>query len=477
VTDDVELHPPDGLVEVAEALESRGHEAWAVGGAVRDALMGEARADWDLATDARPQEVERIFRRTAPIGVDHGTVGVIASDGDMYEVTTFRLDVETDGRHAVVEFSDSIEEDLARRDFTINAVAWRPSTGDLRDPYGGREDLRRNVLRAVGDPPRRFAEDYLRVLRGMRFAGRYRMEIDPATREAMEDAVGRTEGLSAERIREELVKVLGDRHPSDALRLYREFGLLEVWYPEVAEAAGAAGRWELNLGAVDAVSRRRPLVRLARWLVPVSDDGDEREEAGRELMERLKFSNAATDRVAALLEHYDRIPGPMDSDAQIRTWLSEVGRDHVRDLVRLHIAGVRAAGGAGGERGRMLTYLWRRVHGELLAGLPLDVTDLAVSGRDLMELGVEEGPAVGLLLDELHAQALENPDLNHREELLELAEELVETGVLDAVGDAAGLTGSSRGGGSGRDGPGGDAGGGGPRPPGGPDLELIDGDG
>ena len=469
--------PPGGFTEVAEGLESHGHEAWAVGGAVRDAVLGETRADWDLATDARPEEVRRVFRRTVPIGVEHGTVGVLASDDVMYEVTTFRLDVETDGRHAVVEYADAIDDDLARRDFTINAVAWRPATDELRDPYGGREDLRRNVLRAVGDPATRFAEDRLRVLRGLRFAGRYRMEVADETRRALEAAVPATRELSAERVREELMKVLADRRPSDALRLYREHGVLDVWYPELHAAASGGARWEMNLGAVDAVSRRRPLVRLTRWLLPLAGqgEGDERAERGRELMDRLKFSNAATDRVAALLEHYDRIPGPMDSDAQVRTWLAEVGRSHVRDLFRLHIAGVRAAGAAGGERGRMLTFLWRRVHQEMLSGLPLDVTDLAVNGRDLMELGVREGPYVGLLLNELHAQVLENPELNDREDLLELAGELMEVGALGGPEEPAdgGPWGGPGGDGDGGRGPGpADAGPGGD----GPDLTVVDGD-
>jgi len=451
MTEEIELHPPEGLLEVAEGLESGGHEAWAVGGAVRDELLGETRADWDLATDARPDEVRRIFRRTVPIGVEHGTVGVLASDDVMYEVTTFRLDVETDGRHAVVEFAEDIEDDLGRRDFTINALAWRPVTGELRDPYGGREDLQRNLLRAVGDPDTRFAEDHLRVLRGLRFAGRYRMEIAPPTRDALEEAAPLTGDLSAERIREELMKVLRDRRPSDALRLYREYGVLEVWYPRLHEAAEHDPRWELNLAAVDSIPRRRELLRLARWLVPLSEEGEERAERARELCRRLKFSNAARERVATLLEHLDRIPGPTDSDARIRSWLSEVGEEHVRDLFRLHFAGIRSARAE--ERGRMLVHVWRRVHRELLAGSPLDVTELAVSGRDLMELGVEEGPYVGLLLDELHAQVLENPELNNREDLLEVAGELIELGYLRGPGDGEGP----------------DAGNG-------PDLRVIEGD-
>ncbi len=465
----VELSPPDGLREVARTLEEAGHQAWAVGGAVRDELLGRGRADWDLATDARPEEVRRIFRRTIPIGIEHGTVGVLSSDDVMYEVTTFRRDVETDGRHAVVEFADELEEDLSRRDFTINALAWRPADGELRDPFGGREDLERSVLRAVGDPSTRFAEDYLRVLRGLRFAGRYRMEIEPATREALEAAAPRTDELSAERIREELTKVLADAEPSDALRLYHRFGVLEVWYPEVHRVAESDPRWELDLGAVDAVARTRDRVRLARWLVPVGEDAGERTGRAGAILERLKFSNEATERVLGLLRHYETLPSPMDSDARIRAWLSEVGEALVRDLFRLHVAGARVT--AAGERARMLVHVWRRVHEQLLAGPPLDVTDLAVSGHDLMEAGVEEGPKVGLLLRELHAQVLENPDLNNREELMRLVEELVDAGVLEGPAGPdleealeAGLDGDGRPGASGpgpADGPAGPGGPGG----------------
>ena len=132
-----DLDPPDGFLAIADRLESAGFEAWAVGGAIRDALLAFDRADWDIATDAGPSRSRRLFRRTVPLGIEHGTVGVISPDGAMYEVTTFRRDVETDGRHAVVEFSDTIEEDLSRRDFTINAVAWRLATGKCRGPARG----------------------------------------------------------------------------------------------------------------------------------------------------------------------------------------------------------------------------------------------------------------------------------------------------------------------------------------------------
>src|SRR5690554_2631650 len=156
----MDLSPPRGVVRITRRLEGAGFPTWAVGGAVRDRVAGRPAGDWDLATRARPDQVRSLFRRTVPIGIEHGTVGVL-DGGHMYEVTTFRRDVETFGRHAVVEFADDVEEDLARRDFTINALAWHPLTGELLDPFHGRRDLHERRLRTVGAPGDRFAEDYL----------------------------------------------------------------------------------------------------------------------------------------------------------------------------------------------------------------------------------------------------------------------------------------------------------------------------
>ena len=218
----MDLRPPGAVREIVRRLETAGYEAWAVGGAVRDAALGLPAGDWDIATRARPRDVRRLFRRTVPIGIEHGTVGVLGRDGRLYEVTTFRRDVETFGRHAVVEFADTIEEDLARRDFTCNALAWHPLTGELRDPFGGLADLHARRLRTVGDPAQRFAEDYLRVLRALRFAGHFGLTIEPATWDALVAATPNLARLSAERVREELWKILSKtRHASAALEIGR----------------------------------------------------------------------------------------------------------------------------------------------------------------------------------------------------------------------------------------------------------------
>ena len=165
------VNAPSSVRAIAERLEAAGFETWCVGGAVRDALLGHPHLDWDLATAATPDQVRKLFRRTVPVGLDFGTVGVLDDRGVMHEVTTFRRDVQTDGRHAVVEFGASLDDDLARRDFTINAIAASPSTGEIRDPFGGRTDLEKKLVRAVGTADERMREDRLRALRAIRFAG------------------------------------------------------------------------------------------------------------------------------------------------------------------------------------------------------------------------------------------------------------------------------------------------------------------
>src|SRR3954467_4313092 len=234
------LNPPPPVLEIARRLEADGHEAWCVGGAVRDAILGHPHLDWDLATSATPDEVRGVFgkRRTIPVGIQFGTVGVLDEDGTMHEVTTFRRDVRTDGRHAEVEFGASLEEDLARRDFTMNAIAYSPSRDELRDPFDGRGDLGRRLVRAVGDADERMREDRLRALRAIRFAARFGFAIDPQTRRAIENSAPYLGRLSPERVKQELDKTMEQvRRPSDALTLWVASGAFETLIPELAHAS------------------------------------------------------------------------------------------------------------------------------------------------------------------------------------------------------------------------------------------------
>lgn len=433
----MQLNPPDAVLEIARKLDAAGHDVWAVGGAVRDALLGLPGGDWDLATSARPEQVRRIFRRTVPIGVEHGTVGVIGRDGVMVEVTTFRRDVETDGRHAVVEFAQTVNEDLARRDFTINAVAWHPIHHELRDPFGGMDDLQAAVLRTVGTPPDRFAEDYLRVLRALRFAGHFVLRIESGTWDALCAATPRLTGLSAERIREELLKVLGRTpHASAALKLYRESGVLDVLYPELEVLE--PDTWTRTLRVVDALSVSRPVLRLAGLLhavgMPAARTRNLRggwsytghqvfgARIARELMQRLKCSNADIELVTALVERQEALFPPDAPDAGVRRWLLHVPPSLVNDLFRLRIAMWRAEPVERGDQD--LRERWAHVRRVLATAPPLRTGDLAIDGGDLRMLGLSPGPRFGEILRALLERVIEEPELNDHDTLLQMARDM-----------------------------------------------------
>lgn len=444
----VALPAPPAVAEIARRLRDAGFETWAVGGAVRDALAGGQPGDWDLTTAARPRDVQRLFRRTVPVGVAHGTVGVLGRDGRMYEVTTFRRDVETDGRHARVIFADRVDEDLQRRDFTINAVAWHPLTGEVRDPHGGLPDLRAGLLRTVGDPAERFREDRLRVLRALRFAGRFGMRIDDATWRAARDAAPELVHLSAERVREELLKTLRQVHPpSVALHLYAESGALAHLYPELQACVGAPDGdgdvWTHLLATTDAIPPHRTSLRIAALLHDagkpltrgVDADGraawPEHAAAGaaqaHRLLRRLKFSNAETDRAVHLVAQHADVPAADAPAPALRRWMRRIGREYVRDLFRLRIADLRARA-ADDARMADTVGLWKRVRRELDGDAPLAIGDLAISGAELRQLGLPPGPLYGEILRGLLEQVMDDPSLNERETLMGMASERIDAG-------------------------------------------------
>ena len=444
-----EVSPPDQVLWIWHTLEEAGFETWIVGGAIRDIMLGRPAGDWDLATRARPKQIMDAFRRTVPIGVDHGTVGVLAPDGALYEVTTFRRDVETFGRRAVVEFADSIEEDLSRRDFTLNALAWHPGRDLFLDPWNGASDLSENILRTVGDPAERFAEDLLRVLRALRFAGQFGLTIEVETWRALLSAVPGLTQLSAERIQEEIMKVLsqGDR-PSVALGLYAESGVFAELYPELDLGLPIAQA----LRACDAVPRTRPWVRLSLLFALASamkghaesdaedttsntedttPDGDGMTPDGRDttrdtrrraiegLMERLRFSNADTKWVATVAASLSQVP-LSEEPAALRRWLSRVGPEHFADIARAWLAGAHAQEKS--ERGDVIR-LVNALRATLRQGPPLTIADLALDGSDLKDLGLPPGPQFGEILRFLLEKVLDRPEVNNRADLEALAVE------------------------------------------------------
>ncbi|HWV56799.1 MAG TPA: hypothetical protein VNZ57_04950, partial [Longimicrobiales bacterium] len=361
-----------------------------------------------------------------------------------YEVTTFRRDVETFGRHAVVEFADTVDDDLARRDFTCNALAWHPLTGELRDPFGGEADLRAGVLRTVGRPEDRFAEDYLRVLRALRFAGQFGFRIEPYTWRALVEATPHLTRLSAERVREELWKVLTNiRNASAALSLYAASGALAVLYPELDKLVGLErggghphDAWTESVFAVDAVSPARPLLRVACWLhavgMPAARTRDLRggwrftghEVLGARLaeaiMRRLKASNADTERVTRLVRLQSELFPPDAGGSVVRRWIHHVGEDLVYDLLRMRFALWRAAATDPDARPDDLLQRAAMVRRILQQHPPLRVGDLALDGNDLRALGLAPGPRYGEILRDLLDRVLAEPGLNNREALEEI---------------------------------------------------------
>ncbi|HEY7480548.1 MAG TPA: CCA tRNA nucleotidyltransferase [Gemmatimonadales bacterium] len=384
---------PAEVLEIAQVLEAAGHQAWCVGGALRDTLLGDPHSDFDLATSARPEEVRRLFRRTAPIGIEHGTIGVIDRNRVMHEVTTFRRDVATDGRHAVVEYGASLDDDLARRDFTINAIAFHPLRRVWRDPHGGERDLEAKLVRAVGDPAARFREDYLRILRAIRFAARFDFTIDSATWAAAREAARGLGRLSAERVRDEWFKGLRSaRDLGTLVRLWDQSGAAAIWLPELGQTDGP------SLPAAASSSPPRDPVLLTALLTS--------DPAG--VLRRLRASNAEIARAQAIAAGPVE---PADEDpAAVRQWLAKVG-GAADDLIALYRL----------RRGRDPSWLGA-VTTSLERGDPLSRGDLAITGKDLEALGLS-GKRIGEALATLLDRVLEDPALNTREQLLAIVRE------------------------------------------------------
>ncbi len=392
---------------------------------MRDALLGEAHLDWDLATAATPTQVRKLFRRTVPVGIEFGTIGVLDRDNLMHEVTTFRRDVKTDGRHAVVEFGASLDEDLARRDFTINAIAYDPTTHRLHDPFDGQVDLTRRVVRAVGDADARMREDRLRALRAIRFAARFSFEIAPDTWTAIVESAPFLTRLSPERVKQELEKTMEQVvAPSTAFERWRDAGAFASLVPVLAEVR------DETLRAINALPRPglagRPLRKTLRIAALFSEAGGK--PADRALRD-LRFSNQDTANVAALVDRWSRfgpsltdsmVAGRLPDDGELRRLAANVGRLRVAAFVRLASARWSALGGVSPA-------LVRRLHRRMLTIAfrePIELADLAVDGDDLRSAGIATGPALGRLLHALLQRVIEEPAVNTRDALLDVARDL-----------------------------------------------------
>lgn len=430
-TSHTQLRPPPAVLDITRKLEHAGFEAWCVGGAVRDALLGHAHLDWDLATNATPEQVTKVFgrKRTIPVGIEFGTVGVLDDAGVLHEITTFRRDVRTDGRHAEVEFGASLDEDLARRDFTVNAIAYSASREELHDPFDGQRDLERRVIRAVGEPAERMKEDRLRALRGIRFAARFGFEIDAATWEAIRGSAPHLTRLSAERVRQELEKTMDQvKTPAAALRRWKESGAFDVLVPELA------GVSDDLLHAVDCAAQpgppRRPGRRATRLAVLFSDVPS---AWALSATARLRFSKNDSQWISSLVDRWQALDTPITEavargleSADVRRWISRIGRTYLPAFFRLasaRWAARRTSTGRAAPPARGVRELYRR---SLRAALtePVDLRDLAIDGDDLRQAGIAPGPALGKILTALLDMVLADPRENTRERLLDEARRL-----------------------------------------------------
>jgi len=414
------------VIGVLDRLWRVGHGAYLVGGGVRDALLGLPGSDWDVATDARPERILAVF----PGSTYQNRFGTVRTPAA--EITTFRRDhrYADHRRPDSVTFSEDIFEDLARRDLTINAIAWgRRGPGaaaQMVDPADGRRDLAQRLVRAVGDPGRRFDEDALRLLRAVRIAARLDFSIEPVTLQAMLAHAGDIGWVAEERIGSEVCRMLGGPTPSRAVRLLHQTGILATTLPELDSLPPTA--LERALEALDAVARLQPgherlaLAALFGTLQPA---------ALSSLLARLRIGRHDIDAVVALVAAAARIYDPTWSDADVRRYMGRVPAELQDDLLVLRTA--RAGGEAEAELERQFQ---ERIAGQRAAASPLRLSDLALDGRDLqVTLGIPEGPAIGIILGRLLDDVIEEPALNTHATLLRRAGRLLDESAPAVSGD------------------------------------------
>jgi tRNA nucleotidyltransferase/poly(A) polymerase len=449
----ITIHPI--LKEIAALFTAENREICLVGGAVRDMLRGKKSHDWDLATDAPPGEVTAIFKeaeprgRVIPTGIKHGTVTVLYR-GQSVEITTYRTEAGyTDGRRPDhVRFAADIEEDLSRRDFTMNAIALRLPHGEKIDPFGGAADIKAGIIRCVGKAAERFAEDGLRPLRAVRFAAQLSYSLEPETLAAVSGALETSAKVSAERVRDEIEKIIASDKPSRAFLLMEETGLLKLFLPELAACRGIGQKGshrfdvlEHSLLACDYAAGKGCAqdIRTAALLHDIGktparkigEDGIwtfyqhevESKKMAHNILTRLRYPNAYIDAVCHLVKEHMFHYTDEWTDAAVRRFIARVGEANLAPLYQLRRADSCATAGIEPPPDFLLP-LARRVEKALGESRIFTLKDLAVSGRDLIAIGVKPGKTLGVILNELLETALDDPAQNTRDTLLKIAENL-----------------------------------------------------
>lgn len=457
---------PAVLKDFYSVFEEHGFKAYLVGGAVRDIFLGEKASDWDVATNATPQDVISMFKFVVPTGIEHGTVTVHFKKEEI-EVTTFRTESGySDGRHPdSINYAATIEEDLSRRDFTMNAIAVNLADGTIVDPYKGQEDIKNKIIRTVGNAHERFMEDGLRPIRAIRFAGKLNFSIEKLTYEELfkNDIHKKTESISIERFRDEFEKIMMTKKPSVSLKILEESGLLKLFIPEFEQCRGciqsdyrAFHKFDVldHLfyacdGAVKKLNVRlaalfhdigKPSVKKLLPQTVLDKDGKsttietitfynheiEGEKICRRIMTRLKFSNEMTDSVCHLVKehmfHYEE----SWTDAAVRRFIIRVKAECLDDLFDVRMADMYGMYNQQvdirySQSIKLLCELKDRITKILDEENALSLKDLAVNGKDLIQLGIPAGKKLGLILNELLNCVIEDPAMNTKEQLLEVA--------------------------------------------------------
>lgn len=434
----MKIEIPAGAEEIMDRLHGAGYEAYVVGGCVRDSLMGREPVDWDITTSAKPQEVKALFSHTVDTGIQHGTVTVLLEDFSC-EVTTYRIDgIYEDGRHpSEVTFTSNLLEDLKRRDFTINAMAYSPEVG-LVDAFDGTGDLKRGIIRAVGDPRKRFDEDALRMMRAIRFSAQLGYTIEEDTRNAIGELSENLKKISAERIRAELDKILVSDHPG-ALRDAYHLGLMDQFVPELCVCMtceqNTPHHWytvgEHIIHAVENI-RAEPILRLTMLLHDIAKpECKTTDEEGRDhfhghaelgakmadrILRRLRYDNDTRTKVVKLIRWHDHEPG--ESKTRIRHIIADIGEDLFPYLLEVKTADILAQSDYKREMKMEDIEKWRQEFEEIRNnGDCLSLKNLAYSGYDLIASGMEPGMEIGQVLNEMLEDVLADPSHNTKEYL------------------------------------------------------------
>ncbi len=440
----VKIQIPDSVQFIIHTIEQAGFEAYAVGGCVRDTILGRTPDDWDITTSAKPEEIKQLFRHTVDTGIQHGTVTVLIRK-ECYEVTTYRIDGEyEDSRHPKeVNFTSLLSEDLRRRDFTINAMAYNETRG-LVDLFGGQEDLKNGIIRCVGEAKERFTEDALRIMRAVRFSAQLGYEIEEHTRQAIKELAHTLSLISVERIQVELTKLLVSGHPEYVLQMY-ELGLTKVFLPEFdimmdTTQVNPHHIYSVGMHTISMLSQvhNDKVTRLAALLHDVGkpatkttdDFGIDHfhghpnlgSEMAKRILRRLRFDNDTVNRVGLLILYHDYGNAVSATPAFTRKLIHKVQLENFPMLLEIKRADVLAQSDYNKEVKLQKVAALQKSYEEVVEqGLCIRLKDLAVTGSDLIKAGMQPGQEIGRALDKMLEIVLEDPSMNDPEKLMMLA--------------------------------------------------------